>query len=170
MAASSPAPVIAARFWPLMGAASSRNSPKLAPRRSRALHAIPRASSFSARQIPEKFSPSAPSTNRRAPTSRALSTHSSFPNGDAWIGGALRLRLLKKPAPSHHRDRMRRVWNFLCPPARFVQWKAVIHDGRSGDGVSWVGLAYLPRNVAPIIDGIAVQDSGVRAQANVIIQ
>src|SRR5467141_5196167 len=60
--------------------------------------------------------------------------------------------------------------NAECPPARFVQWKAVIHDGRSGDGVSWVSLAYLPRNVAPIIDGIAVQDSGVRAQANIIIQ
>jgi outer membrane protein assembly factor BamB len=57
-----------------------------------------------------------------------------------------------------------------CPPARFVQWKAVIHDGRSGDGVSWVSLAYLPRNVAPVIDAIAVQDPGVRAQANVIIQ
>src|SRR5712692_3832842 len=24
--------------------------------------------------------------------------------------------------------------NAECPPARFVQWKAVIHDGRSGDG------------------------------------
>jgi hypothetical protein len=46
----------------------------------------------------------------------------------------------------------------------------VIHDGRSGDGISWISLAYLPRNVAPIIDGIAVQDPGVRAQANVIIQ
>jgi len=57
-----------------------------------------------------------------------------------------------------------------CPPARFVQWKAVIHDGRSGDGVSWVSLAYLPRNVAPVIDAIAVQDPGVRAQANLIIQ
>ncbi len=60
--------------------------------------------------------------------------------------------------------------NAECPPARFVQWKAVIHDGRSGDGVSWVSLAYLPRNVAPIIDGIAVQDPGVRAQSNIIIQ
>jgi outer membrane protein assembly factor BamB len=57
-----------------------------------------------------------------------------------------------------------------CPPARFAQWKAVIHDGRSGNGVSWVSLAYLPRNVAPVIDAIAVQDSGVRAQANLIIQ
>ena len=57
-----------------------------------------------------------------------------------------------------------------CPPARFVQWKAVIHDGRSGDGISWVSLAYLPRNVAPVVDAIAVQDPGVRAQANIIIQ
>jgi sugar lactone lactonase YvrE len=57
-----------------------------------------------------------------------------------------------------------------CPPARFAQWKAVIHDGRSGDGVNWVSLAYLPRNVAPVIDAIAVQDPGVRAQANIIIQ
>jgi hypothetical protein len=57
-----------------------------------------------------------------------------------------------------------------CPPARFVQWKAVIHDGRPGDGVEWVSLAYLPRNVAPIIDGIALQDPGVRAQSVTIIQ
>jgi outer membrane protein assembly factor BamB len=57
-----------------------------------------------------------------------------------------------------------------CPPARFVQWKAVIHDGRPGDGINWVNLAYLPRNVAPVIDAIAVQDPGVRAQSNIIIQ
>jgi outer membrane protein assembly factor BamB len=59
--------------------------------------------------------------------------------------------------------------NAECPPARFAQWKAVIHDGRAGDGISWVSLAYLPRNVAPVIDAIAVQDPGVRAQANAII-
>jgi sugar lactone lactonase YvrE len=52
-----------------------------------------------------------------------------------------------------------------APSARFVQWKAVIHDGRPGDGIDWVSLAYLPRNVAPVIDGIALQDPGVRAQS-----
>ena len=52
-----------------------------------------------------------------------------------------------------------------APPARFVQWKAVIHDGAPGDGVDWVSLAYLPHNVAPVIDGIAVQEPGVRVQA-----
>jgi len=54
-----------------------------------------------------------------------------------------------------------------APSARFVQWKAVIYDGRPGDGIDWVSLAYLPRNVAPIIDGIALQDPGVRAQSQV---
>jgi len=53
-----------------------------------------------------------------------------------------------------------------APSARFAQWKAVIHDGRPGDGVDWVSLAYLPRNVAPVIDGIAIQEPGVRAQSS----
>ena len=51
-----------------------------------------------------------------------------------------------------------------APSARFVQWKTVIHDGRPGDGIDWVSLAYLPTNVAPVIDGIAIQDPGIRAQ------
>jgi hypothetical protein len=51
-----------------------------------------------------------------------------------------------------------------APPARFAQWKAVIHDGRPGDGIEWVTLAYQPKNVAPVIDGILMQDPGVRAQ------
>jgi WD40 repeat protein len=55
------------------------------------------------------------------------------------------------------------------PPARFAQWKAVIHGGRPGDGVDWASLAYLPHNVAPVIDGIALQDPGVRANATTII-
>jgi WD40 repeat protein len=55
------------------------------------------------------------------------------------------------------------------PPARFAQWKAVIHGGQPGDGVDWASLAYLPRNVAPVIDGIAIQEPGVRANANNII-
>ncbi len=50
------------------------------------------------------------------------------------------------------------------PAARFVQWKAVIHDGRPGDGIEWVSVAYQPKNVAPVIDGIALQDPGLRLQ------
>jgi hypothetical protein len=55
------------------------------------------------------------------------------------------------------------------PSARFAQWKAVIHGGRPGDGVDWASLAYLPRNIAPVIEGIALQDPGVRANATAII-
>ncbi len=51
-----------------------------------------------------------------------------------------------------------------APPARFLQWKAVIHDGRPGDGIDWVNVAYLPTNVAPVIDAIALQDPGVKVQ------
>jgi outer membrane protein assembly factor BamB len=57
-----------------------------------------------------------------------------------------------------------------APPARFAQWKAVIHDGRYGDGIEWVTLAYLPRNVSPVIDGIALQDPNVRVQGATLIQ
>src|SRR5208283_5742986 len=56
-----------------------------------------------------------------------------------------------------------------APAARFLQWKAVIHDGRPGDGIDWVSVAYQPKNVAPVIDGIAMQDPGVRAQTQQII-
>src|SRR5262249_9165397 len=60
--------------------------------------------------------------------------------------------------------------NMELPAARFVQWKAVIHDGRPGDGIDWVSVAYLPRNVAPVIDGIVVQDANVRVQGATIVQ
>jgi len=56
-----------------------------------------------------------------------------------------------------------------APSARFVQWKAVIHDGRPGDGIDWVSVAYLPKNVAPLIDGIAVQEPGIKAQSTVVV-
>jgi hypothetical protein len=52
-----------------------------------------------------------------------------------------------------------------CPPARFAQWKAVFQSAK-GDvpNISWVSLAYLPKNVAPVIDAIVLEDHGVRAQ------
>ena len=51
-----------------------------------------------------------------------------------------------------------------CPSARFVQWKAVFLNASSGGqpSLSWVSLAYQPKNVAPAIDAIAVQDPGIR--------
>jgi WD40 repeat protein len=53
-----------------------------------------------------------------------------------------------------------------CPPARFLQWKAVfqIAEKRDAQEVSWVSIAYQPENVAPVVDDIAIQDPGVRVQ------
>ncbi len=50
------------------------------------------------------------------------------------------------------------------PAARFVQWKLAFLDvdGSALPGVSWVSLAYQPKNVAPVIDDIALQDPGIR--------
>jgi sugar lactone lactonase YvrE len=43
------------------------------------------------------------------------------------------------------------------PPARFVQWKSVLHAGNPAPRVDAVLLNYLPKNVAPEIDDITVQ-------------
>jgi sugar lactone lactonase YvrE len=43
------------------------------------------------------------------------------------------------------------------PPARFVQWKSVLHAGSPAPLVNDVLLNYLPKNVAPEIDDITVQ-------------
>jgi WD40 repeat protein len=53
-----------------------------------------------------------------------------------------------------------------CPPARFIQWKAVFLDTDKGapPNISWVSVAYQPENVAPVVDDIAIQDPGVRVQ------
>jgi len=44
-----------------------------------------------------------------------------------------------------------------APPARFVQWRAVLKPAEPSTQVDEVGINYLPRNVAPVIDEIAVQ-------------
>jgi len=43
------------------------------------------------------------------------------------------------------------------PPARFVQWKSVLHAGSTVPRVDNVLLYYLPKNVAPVVDEITVQ-------------
>jgi len=52
------------------------------------------------------------------------------------------------------------------PSSRFVQWKVVLHGAAGGNApeLDWVNLAYLPKNVAPEITGIAIQNPGVRVQ------
>ncbi len=50
--------------------------------------------------------------------------------------------------------------------ARFAQWKVVLRSGSPSPVLSWLSLSYLPENVAPQIDGIAVQDPGIRVQGS----
>ncbi len=49
------------------------------------------------------------------------------------------------------------------PPARYAQWKAVLHTGSVRPAVDTVTLNYLPKNVAPEIEDVSVQ-IGVRYQ------
>ena len=43
------------------------------------------------------------------------------------------------------------------PPARFVQWKAVLRPGNKPARVDSVALNYRSKNVAPVVDDVAVQ-------------
>lgn len=47
------------------------------------------------------------------------------------------------------------------PPARYAQWKAVLHAGSTRPVIDTVTLNYLPKNVAPDVDDVTVQ-VGVR--------
>ena len=53
-----------------------------------------------------------------------------------------------------------------CPAARFVQWKAVLRGAASSPApaIDWFSIAYLPKNIAPVVTAIALQDPGVRVQ------
>jgi len=61
------------------------------------------------------------------------------------------------------------------PQGRFAQWKAVLHPGTAGTGIDAVGLNYLTRNVAPMVDEIVVQPgarmaAGGGVQPNTTVQ
>ena len=43
------------------------------------------------------------------------------------------------------------------PPARFIQWRAVLKPASPPTQVDEVGINYLPKNVAPVVDEVAVQ-------------
>ena len=49
------------------------------------------------------------------------------------------------------------------PPARYAQWKAVLHAGNSKPALDTVTLNYLPKNVAPEIEDVSVE-MGMRYQ------
>jgi WD40 repeat protein len=64
------------------------------------------------------------------------------------------------------------------PAARFVQWKAVFKapaeagnpNASTSPSISWVSLAYLPKNVAPVIENIVVQNPNIRVQGFAAVQ
>lgn len=43
------------------------------------------------------------------------------------------------------------------PPARFIQWRAVLKPASPPTQVDEVAINYLPKNVAPVVDDVAVQ-------------
>jgi hypothetical protein len=43
------------------------------------------------------------------------------------------------------------------PPARYAQWRTVLHSGPAAPRVSSVRIYYLPKNVAPEVDEVTVQ-------------
>ena len=51
-----------------------------------------------------------------------------------------------------------------APPARFIQWKAVLHSGDPAPRLDNVRLNYLPKNVPPEFDEVTVQ-VGMRYQS-----
>ncbi len=59
---------------------------------------------------------------------------------------------------------LRRDGLVSVPPARFIQWKAVLRSGDPAPRVESVTLNYLPKNVAPDFDDVTVQP-GVRYQS-----
>ena len=59
---------------------------------------------------------------------------------------------------------MQKSGDVSVPPARFIQWKAVLRAGDPAPRVDSVLVNYLPKNVAPDFDDVSVQ-VGVRYQS-----
>ena len=92
--------------------------------------------------------------------------------GRAELRGAGNVDLLARSGNVDNPDRNWSPWKpvnpsqeseMAVPPARYAQWKAVLHAGSTRPTVDSVTLNYLPKNVAPEIEDISVQ-IGVRYQ------
>jgi hypothetical protein len=92
--------------------------------------------------------------------------------GRAEFRGAGKVELLARSGNVDNPDRNWSPWKQVdlskdsetgIPPARYAQWKAVLHAGSTKPEVDTVTLNYLPKNVAPEIDEVTVQ-MGVRYQ------
>ena len=92
--------------------------------------------------------------------------------GRAEFRGAGNVELFARSGNVDNPDRNWSPWNKVdilksgetgVPPARFVQWKAVLHSGNPAPRLDAVTLNYLSKNIAPDIDDVGVQ-VGVRYQ------
>jgi sugar lactone lactonase YvrE len=90
--------------------------------------------------------------------------------GHAELRGAGRVELFARSGNVDNPDRNWSPWTPVdlqkdpilnVPPARFIQWKAVLHASNPAPSVDSVLLNYLPKNVAPDFDDVSVQ-VGVR--------
>jgi len=93
--------------------------------------------------------------------------------GRAEFRGAGNVELFTRSGNVDNPDRNWSTWKKIdlqkdslvgAPPARFVQWKAVLHSGSPAPRVDSVRINYLPKNVPPEFDEVSVQ-TGVRYQA-----
>jgi hypothetical protein len=92
--------------------------------------------------------------------------------GRAEFRGAGNVELMARSGNVDNPDRNWSAWKKVdltkdpemgVPPARYAQWKAVLHAGTTKPAADSVTLNYLPKNVAPEIDDVTVQ-VGVRYQ------
>jgi hypothetical protein len=93
--------------------------------------------------------------------------------GRAEVRGAGNIELFTRSGNVDNPDRNWSPWRKVdlrkdaeipVPPARFVQWKAVLHAGDPAPRVDSVTLNYLPKNVAPDFDDVMVS-VGLRYQS-----
>ncbi len=92
--------------------------------------------------------------------------------GRAEFRGTGNVELLARSGNVDNPDRNWSPWKQMdlskesemgVPPARYAQWKAVLHAGNAKPAVDTVTLNYLPKNVAPEIEDVSVQ-IGMRYQ------
>jgi hypothetical protein len=92
--------------------------------------------------------------------------------GRAEFRGAGNVELFARSGNVDNPDRNWSTWTrvdlqknaeITVPPARFVQWKAILHPGNKAPRVDRVTVNYLQKNVAPEFDDVTVTP-GVRYQ------
>ena len=86
--------------------------------------------------------------------------------GRAEFRGAGNVDLLARSGNVDNPDRNWSPWKQVdvskgaemsIPPARYAQWKAILHDGGMKPAVDSVTVNYLPKNMAPEIEDVSVQ-------------